>query len=210
MFFVNGKYLSLALLCVASGVSAQPAAKPPTMPQAPVEIITETAPPPAPVSAARTTTMNAGNAAEIQRINENMTVKSARLGELNLEAQIATKQKEINALKATTGAGAGAFDSARGTPSVVSVAGLKGALEAVLVFPGGAVQRVKAGDVIADRKVVSVGINEVLLADLKGRNVQRLGFGSSAMSRDLNPGQAGGMPTTNSPVPGTMFPSAAR
>jgi type IV pilus biogenesis protein PilP len=129
--------------------------------------------------------MSAVSAAEIQKINENMTVLQAQLSELELKAKIAAKQREIS-----TQAGGDAlsvFGSKNGNPSVVSVAGLRGNLEAILVFPGGATQRVKVGDAIDDRRVAKVAVNEVVLTDLKGKNVQRLAFGATATTREFIP-----------------------
>lgn len=138
--------------------------------------------------------MSAATAAEIQKINENMTVLQAQLNQLELKAKIATKQREISAQAG--GDALSSFGSKSGNPSVVSVSGLKGSLEAVLVFPGGVTQRVKTGDVIDDRRVSTVAVNEVVLTDLKGKNVQRLGFGTSATTRE-----ATSQPQSNGPVP---------
>src|SRR5436305_700921 len=127
--------------------------------------------------------MSAATAAEIQKINEQMTLLQAQLNQLELQARIASKQKEISGTPAARMLQS-SFDTRNGNPSVVSVAGLKGNLEAVLVFPGGVTTRVKAGDVIDERRVAKVAINEVVLTDLKGRNVQRLAFGSSPITRE--------------------------
>lgn len=131
--------------------------------------------------------MSAATAAEIQKINENMTVLQAQLSQLELKAKIAAKQRELTGPTGTDGGLISSFGSKNGNPSVMSVAGLKGDLAAVLVFPGGVTQRVKAGDVIDDRRVTKVSINEVVLTDLKGRNIQRLAFGTSATTREATP-----------------------
>ena len=185
-----------------SGVPGGPRAAAPAAPAAAPEAI-----------ALPTSPLSAATAAEIQKINEQMTLLQARLNELDLRAKIAAKQKEINGPAAEAGTQS-SFDRNKGNPSVVSVAGLRGNLEAVLVFPGGVVQRVHAGDVIDDRRVAKVAINEVDLTDLKGRNVQRLAFGSSPMTRENTPLQpaaaatqppmmplpmAAGMPPQNTP-----------
>jgi type IV pilus biogenesis protein PilP len=138
--------------------------------------------------------MSAATAAEIQKINENMTVLQAQYNQLELKAKIAAKQREIGAQAG--GDALSSFGSKNGNPSVVSVAGLKGILEAVLVFPGGVTQRVKTGDVIDDRRVAKVAINEVVLTDLKGKTVQRLAFGTSATMREATPStqNTGSMP----------------
>ena len=142
-------------------------------------------------------------AAEIQMINEEMTVLSAKLARVELEAKIAAKKKEMN--------GAGPLtppipmDSAAGSPSVVSVTGLKGKLEATLVFPGGVYQRVRSGDVVGDKHVTIVSINEVIMNDHKGKNPQRLAFGSSAIPREVSLAPS----TMTSPFPIVPSPSSA-
>ena len=137
-----------------------------------------------------TSPISAATAAEIQKINEQMTVLQARLNELDLRAKIAAKQKEINGSSGDVAAAQSSFDRKNGIPSVVSVAGLRGNLQALLVFPGGVTQRVKTGDVIDDRRVAKVAINEVVLTDLKGQHVQRLAFGTTPMTRENTPMQA--------------------
>lgn len=164
------------------------------------------APPPAPAAQPPVlmpaSPMSAATAAEIQKINENMTLLQAQLNQLELKAKIAAKQREVNAQGG--GDAMSSFASKNGNPSVVSVAGLKGHLEAVLVFPGGVTQRVKAGDQIDDRRVAKVGVNEVVLTDLKGKNVQRLAFGSAPTMREATPAtQAVG---TMPPMPAGMPP----
>lgn len=154
--------------------------------------------------------ISAATAAEIQKINEQMTLLQAQLNQLELKAKIASKQKEINGASAA-GVVQSSFDSKIGNPSVVSVAGLKGNLEALLVFPGGVTQRVKAGDIIDDRRVARVGLNEVVLTDLKGKNVQRLAFGSAPVTRENTPlpGSAGAQPPLSG-LPAVMQPPMPR
>lgn len=145
--------------------------------------------------------MSAANAQEIQKINENMTVLSAQLGQLELKAKIAAKQHELDQ---SVDDDFSSFGHKKGNPSVVSVSGLKGHLEAVLVFPGGVTQRVKAGDVIDDRRVSRVSIDEVVLTDLKGGKVQRLGFGTTATIREVaSPSQSN---MSGMPYPGRIMP----
>lgn len=174
---------ALAAAAVAGGPRMGP--PPATGPGAPEPLALPTSP------------MSAATAAEIQKINEQMTLLQARLNELDLRAKIAAKQKEINGTATADSGAQSSFDRKNGIPSVVSVAGLRGNLQAVLVFPGGVTQRVKAGDVIDDRRVAKVAINEVVLTDLKGHNVQRLAFGASPMTRENTPLQ----PTGSAPPP---------
>ena len=160
-------------------------AAPPTAPSP----TAQAAPVPAPAPTAQkvqpmpTVTANSGTAHEIQKINESMTILQAQLNQLELQVKVATRKNDLNKINGT-GNGFSSFDSAKGNPSVVSVAGLKGALEAILVFPGGATQRVKAGDVIDDRRIEKISVNEVILTDLKGKNSQRLAFGTTATIRE--------------------------
>ena len=150
-----------------------------------------------------------GSVAEIQKIAEEMSIMSARLAQLELKAKIAVKQKEIKLLDTTQAVtpSLSPLGSAIGAPSVVSVAGLKGNVEAVLIFPGGATQRVKRGDVIGDRKVSVVSLNEVVLTDMQGKNVQRLAFGSIAPTRDSTSTGSAGLPSmpVMPGVPGTSL-----
>ena len=166
------------------------------------------APPPVPLPLSP---MSAATAAEIQKINEQMTLLQAQLNELELKARIASKQKEINGSPATPPVQS-SFDTRNGNPSVVSVAGIKGNLEAVLVFPGGVTTRVRAGDVIDQRRVAKVAINEVVLTDLKGGSVQRLAFGSTPMTREqtLLPSVNGTPATPVFPLPPAMPQAALR
>lgn len=147
-----------------------------------------------------TSAASASTAAEIQRINERMTLLQAQLNELELQAKISAKRKELGSAGTSTGTGS-AFDSKAGLPLVQSVAGLKGRLEAVLVFPGGVTQRVAAGDLIQDRKVAKVSLNEVVLTDLRGQKVQRLAFGSAQAVRENGPLALPAPPSGSMPSP---------
>jgi len=129
-------------------------------------------------------------AAEIQKINEKMTVLQTQLLMLDMQLKIAARKRELNAFNEDVSFSS--FNAKKGNPSVVSVAGIKGQLEAVLVFPGGVTQRVKAGDVIDDRRVAQVSANEVVLTDLKGQKAQRLAFGNSPTIRDASTVQPAG------------------
>jgi len=123
-------------------------------------------------------------ATEIQRINEKMTVLQAQLSLLDMQLKVAARKRELNAFNEDVSFSS--FNAKKGNPSVVSVAGIKGQLEAVLVFPGGVTQRVKVGDTIDDRRVAQVSANEVVLTDLKGQKSQRLAFGNSPTIRDAS------------------------
>lgn len=162
-----------------------------------------------PTASFATSPASSANAAEIQRINEEMTVMTARLAQLELQSKIAAKQKEISGMDTTQESSRSPLNSGASTPSVVSVSGLKGHLEAVLVFPQGLSQRVKKGDVIGDRKVAMVAINQVVLTDMAGKNPQRLAFGTTAtaITREGGPSAGqGGFPMGNIPGAPPQFP----
>lgn len=205
--FVPSRYtLSVAaILAMLATLAPSAAAQQPG--PAPAAATAATSPPEAaqPPEAARspaTATHGAwATAAQIQRINESMTLMQAQLNELELRAKIAAKQKEIR--DAGGDSPLSSFDSKSGTPTVVAVAGLKGHLEATLVFPGGATQRVKQGDVIEERRVARVALNEVVLTDLRGKNSQRLAFGNTPLTREKTPAQGQGAPGPfPAPLPG--------
>lgn len=196
------RVLQVVLACavtVAGGVRAQTAAVP--QPQESVK------PAPAFGGAAKgfpSSADSASTATEIQRINERMTLLQAQLTELELQAKISAKRREIDG-SGTGAASASAFDTKSGLPLVQSVAGVKGRLEAVLVFPGGAMQRVKAGDIIEDRRIAKVSLNEVVLTDLYGRKEMRLGFVSVPAVREHTPA-----PGTSPPLPSITSPALGR
>lgn len=142
----------------------------------------------------------AGNSVEeIQAVSERIAVLEARLKELELE----NKTKKLIAENAQLGAAAQRSanvdaDSDYGVPTVDRVEGLKGALEAVLVYRGNVRQRVKEGDQIFGSIVRRIAINEVLLVDVKSGKSNRLQFGAGPVTRD-GAGQPG-MPA--GPLPG--------
>lgn len=182
--------LSAAALLCASVLSIGPVAAQPAAAPAPPAPAAAPTPPPMAVPLP-SSPMSAATAAEIQKINESMTVLQAELNRLELQAKIAAKRKEITGAAATAAnapeATQSSFDRKAGNPSVVSVSGLKGNFEAALVFPGGVTQRVREGDRIDDRRVARVALNEVVLTDLKGNNVQRLAFGANPLTRERTP-----------------------
>jgi type IV pilus biogenesis protein PilP len=179
------KFPFLLLLLVTAVSSAQTPAVAPAAAAAQPQVL---APP-----------MSAATAAEIQGINENMTVLQARLNEMELRAKIAAKQKELNGMQG--GSSFSALGSSQGDPSVIYVQGLKGHVEALLAFPGGVVQRVKPGDIVGDRKVARISLNEVALTDVNGKNERRLAFGTSAVARDTGTAAAGAPSPSGFPAP---------
>jgi type IV pilus biogenesis protein PilP len=152
------------------------------------------APPIVPVAVAQpvVTVPNSPAAQEIQRINENMALLQTQLNQLELQVKVAEKKKILNGLNGG-GSTFSSFDPNKGNPSVISVAGIKGQLEAVLVFPGGSTQRVKEGDVIDERRVTKINANEVVLANIKDKSQQRLTFGTTAIVRESSIGSPSSM-----------------
>lgn len=201
---------SRALLACALALAFQSAGAQPASPVAAVRLAGPASAansPPAAADSLASPTSSSATAAEIQKINEQMALLQAQLNQLELKAKIATKQKEIKGEPAERTQSS--FDSKSGNPSVVSVAGLKGKLEAVLVFPGGVSQRVKVGDIIDDRRVAKVELNEVVLTDLKGSSVQRLAFGTSPVLRE-KPQQSGTSQTGLPGIPPPPIPPGLR
>lgn len=200
----NLKPLTLALMVVFSGACGAQTTPAPAS-------LSSSAAPPAIAGATQTqarvptSQANASSAVVIQEINESMTVLSAQLMQLDLKAKIAAKRKEILSLEApvipviaakpavpvrpsgpvdANGIGSSPVANSLGMPSVVSVSGLKGRLEAVLVFNNGLVRRVRSGDIIGDKKVGVIALNNVEFTDLNGSNSQRLPFGTSPIIRE--------------------------
>lgn len=72
----------------------------------------------------------------------------------------------------------------RAIPTVAYVEGLKGRLEAVLVYRGNARQRVKLGDVVNGAMVEKISLNEVVLKDVKSKATIQLQFSTTAIARE--------------------------
>jgi type IV pilus biogenesis protein PilP len=120
-------------------------------------------------------------AEKIAKINESIAILTAQKAELELRAQIANKQAEIDksgAGSAGYAGGAGRQASAGGhdigLPVVRSIEGMDGRLVAMLVFSGGLMQRVKQGEKIhGDWTVADIGTHSLTLT--RGREIVRLG-----------------------------------
>lgn len=169
---------------------------------------------------------------ELQEINQRRAVFEAQLKEaevqkklMDINAQMGlmeTGKKAAAAAKLNPGAPANpaasqphaGLDFERGIPTVAYVEGLKGKLEAVLVYRGNARQRVKLGDVVNGTLVEKISLNEVVLKDVKSKATIQLQFSTTAIPREPAGlmGQAGGvgMPAGSPAVPGAPLPNFMR
>jgi type IV pilus biogenesis protein PilP len=172
--------LSLSTSGIADTLkTVAPENKPAAVNKSSAEIHTSTTPttPTTPFSA------NVGTAIEIGKIGENMTLLQAQFAELELKLKITQKQKEIDALAAPQAklnqTSTASVPIKKANPIVASVSGIKGSLEAVLVFPNGFTQRSRLGDIFDDKRVERISATEVVLSDLNGKNPQYLSFNTS-------------------------------
>lgn len=147
---------------------------------------------------------------ELQTTSERIAVLEVRLKELELENKVAQQASDL----AQRGQGAKKNSSSLdsyvdyGTPTVALVEGIKGSLEAVLVYRGNVRQRVKEGDSVYGALVKRISINEVTLVDQKSKVQQRLQFSSANITRESS---ASGVP--GAPLPPSMpagYPPAVR
>lgn len=143
-------------------------------------------PPPAPHVSAKTSAA----ANEIADINERVAVLSARLAELEMQAKIAGKLTEIN--KAD---GSSAGDTY--IPTVMSISGIDGNFRASIYVRGGNTQSVRVGDRVGAWKIKNIQVDSVTVQ--KGREVLRLGFGSSPATQDAGTGMPGMSPPLRMP-----------
>jgi len=112
-------------------------------------------------------------AEEIRQLNEQIALKSARLRELEVRAQIATKQAE---LERTGGAASAPTGQPADLPVVRGIEGIDGKMKATLAFAGGIQQTVSQGEKVhGGWSVGSIEIAAVTL--IKGSERLRLGFG---------------------------------
>jgi len=111
-------------------------------------------------------------AEQLQRINESIAILSAQRQEIELRAQIASKQYEIdraNHVDVTN------VDRSR-HPVVRSIEGADGKMAATLIFGSGIQQIVRRGDHIPGGWIVSrIGIDAVQIS--RGKERVRLAYG---------------------------------
>ncbi len=103
-----------------------------------------------------------GNIAEqLRRINESIALLTAQKQELELKAQVASKQAE---LARSSNANAASVDRA-GLPVVRTIEGGDGKLKATLAYGSGMQQTVKTGDKIyGGWTVTNIGVDSVSLS----------------------------------------------
>lgn len=114
-------------------------------------------------------------AEEIARANEQIALLSAKFKELEIRAQIATKQAEIDRITSAGGSVAG--NQPAELPVVKGIEGVDGRLTATLAFAGRIQQTVLTGEKIRGGWTVSqIDVSAVTLS--RGSERLRLGFGS--------------------------------
>lgn len=114
-------------------------------------------------------------AEEIARANEQIALLSAKLKELEIRTQIATKQAEIDRITSVTGAAPAGQPSE--LPVVRGIEGVDGRLAATLAFTGRIQQTVVTGEKIRGGwTVAQIDVNAVTLT--RGNEKLRLGFGA--------------------------------
>lgn len=122
---------------------------------------------------------------ELQSTGERIAILEAKLKEAELENKLLQQSSEIAQRGASAKRGSSLdFDTEYGTPTVSQVEGIKGSLEAVLVYRGNVRQRVREGDVVYGAVVKKIVLNEVTLLDPKTKRTQRLQFGTTPVTRD--------------------------
>lgn len=117
----------------------------------------------------------------IREMSENTAVMEARLREIKIANEIdealAKKAARESSRLGGTG-GSASLDAAM--PTVLYVEGVKGRLEAVLVYRNGSRQRVRVGDSVPGAVVQKVALNDVVLFDGKTKSSVRLQFMEAA------------------------------
>jgi len=139
-------------------------------------------------------------AEELQQLSDRTAVLEAQLKAVELENKVQQQTNELAARGTAARRSAISLESASdyGTPTVSYVEGVKGALEAVLLYRGNVRQRVKEGDAVYGAVVKKISLNEVVLMDMKSRSNVRLQFGTTPVTRD-SPAQIGGIPSVLPP-----------
>ncbi len=139
-------------------------------------------------------------AEELQQLADRTAVLEAQLKAVELENKVQQQTNELAArgTAARRSATALGSESDYGTPTVSYVEGVKGALEAVLLYRGNVRQRVKEGDAVYGAVVKKISLNEVVLLDVKSRSNVRLQFGTAPVTHDSST-QLGGIPTVLPP-----------
>jgi type IV pilus biogenesis protein PilP len=147
---------------------------------------------------------------QIQAITERTAVLEAQLKELELRNRVEKATAERAQRDATASRTSPTLDAGAGTPVVSHVEGRKDTLEALLIYPNGAKQRVRTGDSLYGAVVQKIALNEVLLLDVKAKSTVRLQFASAHPQAVAN-GQSFPMPQNfGGPVPPVVIPQVPR
>lgn len=141
-----------------------------------------------------TTALHAQTPVEsIARINENIALLNAQKAELDVKAQIAQKQAEIDRVSGANMFAAGSYQS---MPVIRGIEGVDGRLSATLAYGRGSEQTVRAGEKIRGNwKVGHIDVRSVTL--VRGKEQVKLTFGdepAAAFSATVPPTLPGSMP----------------
>lgn len=150
---------------------------------------------------------------EIQDHSERAAVLESQLKALEVEIKVLKAQNDILQSQAATRRSVNVdAENDMGTPTVAYVEGVKGNLEAVLVYRGNIRQRARVGDAIFGSVVKRITLNEVVLGNPKNNRETRLQFSAGAVTRDaaMNPSANGPIPTVPLGMPGQPLPSPMR
>lgn len=139
-------------------------------------------------------------AEELQQLADRTAVLEAQLKAVELENKVQQQTNELATRGTAARRSATSIESDfdYGTPTVFYVEGVKGALEAVLLYRGNVHQRVRDGDVVFGKIVKKISLNEVVLLDVKTRSNVRLQFGTAPVTRDAA-APVGGIPAVLPP-----------
>jgi type IV pilus biogenesis protein PilP len=111
-------------------------------------------------------------AGELSRIEAETTLLKATAKKVEVQAQIAAKQAEIDRLNKTS-SNRDAMPAGYGDPTVHAVEGIGRNRYATLNFGGGVMMDVRVGDVLPNgMKVISINPNEVIIGSGKKNRVR--------------------------------------
>lgn len=147
-------------------------------------------------------------AEEAQLLANEIQLLEQRKTKLELEKAVKTLEMEVGPMgrpvaQANPRAVNALDQNVYGIPLVQAVEGLKGKLEAVLIYRGSERQRVREGDVVYGARVARIAVNEVQLVDTNSGVVHRLQFGSRAVTESQG---ASAQPTLPPGRPGAVIP----
>lgn len=148
---------------------------------------------------------------QIQAITERTAVLEAQLKEMELRGRLERATADRAQRDASAGRTSPTLDSGVGTPVVSHVEGRKDSLEALLIYPNGARQRVRTGDSLYGAVVQKIELNEVLLLDVKAKATVRLQFAAAHPQASATNSPTLPIPQNfGGPVPPVVIPTLPR